>query len=247
MGNFDELVAKIRGRTAGVAVIGLGYVDLPLAVLYSQAGFKVHGIERNPDRVAQVNQGRSYIGEVTDHDLMAAVGAGRLSATSGFSCISTVDMVNICVPTPVDKNKQPDTSYIEHVVEQAQPYWHPGQLIVLESTTYPGTTEEVILPRLKALGFDIGQDIFLKIDVEGAEPLVLAGMAGLFDRSLDPVMFVELNPTALREAGNSPEDLQATLDRLGFDAIAPLDEERGADGELQLCNFYCRRKQVPGR
>lgn len=87
----------------------------------------------------------------------------------------------------------------------------------------------------------------VKIDVEGAEPLVLAGMAGLCARSPDPVLFVELNPTALREAGSSPLDLQATLHRLGFDAIEPLDEERGADGELQLCNLYCRRKQVPGR
>jgi len=141
-----KLLERIEKREAKIALIGLGYVGLPLAVEQAKAGFSVIGIDRNADRVAMVNQGENYIPDVLIDDLAAVVSEGRLKAVQDFSVIGGVDVLMICVPTPLDRNKQPDTSYIEGVVELSLPHLHPGQLVVLESTTYPGTTEEVILP-----------------------------------------------------------------------------------------------------
>jgi UDP-N-acetyl-D-glucosamine dehydrogenase len=165
-----SLIEKIRNKTARIAVIGLGYVGLPLAVEKAKVGYTVVGVERNADRVAQVNRGENYIGDVVPDDLAAVVRAGRLRATQDFSVVAEVDVVTICVPTPLDKNKQPDTSYIEYVVEQSLPYVHPGQLIVLESTTYPGTTEEIIQARLEERGFAVGRDVFVAFSPERVDP-----------------------------------------------------------------------------
>jgi UDP-N-acetyl-D-glucosamine dehydrogenase len=165
-----SLIEKIRNKTARIAVIGLGYVGLPLAVEKAKVGYTVVGVERNADRVAQVNRGENYIGDVVPDDLAAVVRAGRLRATQDFSVVADVDVVTICVPTPLDKNKQPDTSYIEYVVEQSLPYIHPGQLIVLESTTYPGTTEEIIQTRLEERGFAVGHDVFVAFSPERVDP-----------------------------------------------------------------------------
>jgi UDP-N-acetyl-D-glucosamine dehydrogenase len=165
-----SLIEKIRNKTARIAVIGLGYVGLPLAVEKAKVGYTVVGVERNADRVAQVNRGENYIGDVVPDDLAAVVRAGRLRATQDFSVVADVDVVTICVPTPLDKNKQPDTSYIEYVVEQSLPYIHPGQLIVLESTTYPGTTEEIIQTRLEERGFAVGRDVFVAFSPERVDP-----------------------------------------------------------------------------
>jgi UDP-N-acetyl-D-glucosamine dehydrogenase len=165
-----SLIEKIRNKTARIAVIGLGYVGLPLAVEKAKVGYAVVGVERNADRVAQVNRGENYIGDVVPDDLAAVVRAGRLRATQDFSVVADVDVVTICVPTPLDKNKQPDTSYIEYVVDQSLPYIHPGQLIVLESTTYPGTTEEIIQARLEEQGFAIGRDVFVAFSPERVDP-----------------------------------------------------------------------------
>jgi len=165
-----ELLERIEGRRAVVAVIGLGYVGLPLSVEKARAGFRVIGIERNPDRVTRVNRGENYIGDVIAEDLKAAVASGNLSATSEFAAVSEADVLAICVPTPLDKNKQPDTSYIEHVVQQSLPYIHRGQLVVLESTTYPGTTEEVIRPRIESRGLEVGKDVFLAFSPERVDP-----------------------------------------------------------------------------
>jgi len=166
----DSLLDRIRSRRATIAVIGLGYVGLPLAVEKAKAGFTVVGIERNPDRVAKVNRGENYIGDVVVEELETVVHNGHLRATQEFTGVSEADVVAICVPTPLDKNKQPDTSYIEHVVERSLPYIHAGQLVVLESTTYPGTTEEVIQPRFEANGLTIGRDVFLAFSPERVDP-----------------------------------------------------------------------------
>jgi len=165
-----SLIEKIRNKTARIAVIGLGYVGLPLAVEKAKVGFAVVGVERNADRVAQVNRGENYIGDVVPDDLAAVVRAGRLRATQDFSVVTDVDVVTICVPTPLDKNKQPDTSYIEYVGQQSLPYIHAGQLIVLESTTYPGTTEEIIQARLEERGFAVGRDVFVAFSPERVDP-----------------------------------------------------------------------------
>lgn len=164
------LLRRIEQRDAKVAVIGLGYVGLPLAVEKAKAGFKVVGIDRNPERVAMVNQGENYIPDILGSDLATVVGEGKLHATQDFSLISDVDVITICVPTPLDKNKQPDTSYIEGVVKQSLPYLHKNQLVVLESTTYPGTTEEVIKPQIEAHGFTVGKDVFLAFSPERVDP-----------------------------------------------------------------------------
>lgn len=165
-----KLLERIEKREAKIALIGLGYVGLPLAVEQAKAGFSVIGIDRNADRVAMVNQGENYIPDVLIDDLAAVVSEGRLKAVQDFSVIGGVDILMICVPTPLDKNKQPDTSYIEGVVERSLPHLHPGQLVVLESTTYPGTTEEVILPRIESRGMKVGQDIYLAFSPERVDP-----------------------------------------------------------------------------
>jgi len=167
---YPSLIEKIRNKTARIAVIGLGYVGLPLAVEKAKVGYTVVGVERNADRVAQVNRGENYIGDVVPDDLAAVVRAGRLRATQDFSVVADVDVVTICVPTPLDKNKQPDTSYIEYVVEQSLPYIRKGQLVVLESTTYPGTTEEIIQARLEERGFAVGRDVFVAFSPERVDP-----------------------------------------------------------------------------
>jgi UDP-N-acetyl-D-glucosamine dehydrogenase len=170
MDTSATLNQKIREKRARIAVIGLGYVGLPLAVEKAKVGYTVVGVERNADRVAMVNRGENYIGDVVSDDLAAVVRAGRLRATQDFSVVADVDVVTICVPTPLDKNKQPDTSYIEYVVEQSLPYIHPGQLVVLESTTYPGTTEEIIQSRLEDRGFVVGRDVFVAFSPERVDP-----------------------------------------------------------------------------
>jgi len=165
-----DLLEKLRSRQARIAVIGLGYVGLPLAVEKARAGFHVVGIDSNPDRVKMVNQGRNYIGDVVPEDLAAVTGEGHLTATSTFEPVADADVVTICVPTPLDRHKQPDTSYIEDVVEASLPYLHEGQLVVLESTTYPGTTEEIIRPRVESLGLKVGEDIFVAFSPERVDP-----------------------------------------------------------------------------
>ncbi len=166
----DELLEKIKTRHAQVAVIGLGYVGLPLAVEKAKAGYTVVGIDRNSNRVDMVNRGENYIPDILASDLAHVVQAGKLSAVQDFEVIDDVDVITICVPTPLDKNKQPDTSYIESVVDQSLPHLHRGQLVVLESTTYPGTTEEVILPRIEARGLKVGKDVFLAFSPERVDP-----------------------------------------------------------------------------
>ena len=165
-----DLRERLRGHEAIIAVIGLGYVGLPLAVEMAKAGFTVLGIERNPDRVAHIKRGENYIGDVDPSDLGRVVAEGRLSATTSFGVVSDVDVISICVPTPLDQHKQPDMTYIEDVMKASCPYLHKEQLIVLESTTYPGTTQEVIQPRIESRGLVVGQDIYLAFSPERVDP-----------------------------------------------------------------------------
>ncbi|HSW35288.1 MAG TPA: nucleotide sugar dehydrogenase [Candidatus Limnocylindrales bacterium] len=167
---YSQLYQRIQDRSARIAVIGLGYIGLPLAVEKAKAGFTVVGLDRSAQRVAMVNRGENYISDILGQELALVVEQGKLSATGDFSVVAHVDVISICVPTPLDKNKQPDTSYIEGVLEQSLPYLSAGQLVVLESTTYPGTTEEVILPRLEAHGLKVGTDIFLAFSPERVDP-----------------------------------------------------------------------------
>jgi UDP-N-acetyl-D-glucosamine dehydrogenase len=153
-----------------VAVIGLGYVGLPLAVELARAGFKSVGIDVVDEKVRRVNAGDSYIKDVPSDVLADCVKSGRLTATSDFSVLKSCDTVNICVPTPLRKTRDPDISYIVSAVEEIKKYIHKDMLVVLESTTYPGTTEEVILPMLARDDFRVGEDFFLAFSPERVDP-----------------------------------------------------------------------------
>ncbi len=166
----DVLQSRLEKRTARLAVIGLGYVGLPLAVEMAQAGFEVWGIDIDENRVRQLNQGRSYIQDVPTADVRTLVKQGRLHATTDFSALKKCDTVNICVPTPLSKQRDPDVSYIVAAAQQIQKYLHKGQLIILESTTYPGTTDELILPMLSEKGMKVGVDFFLAFSPERVDP-----------------------------------------------------------------------------
>lgn len=165
------LQEKIKDRTAIVGVVGLGYVGLPFAVEKAKVGFRVVGIEQNPRRSQQVNQGDNYIGDVKDEELKQVVSSGHLQAVTGFDQVAEMDVIVICVPTPLTKNLTPNLSYIENVTEQIAPRLRPGQLVTLESTTYPGTTDEVMRPVLeKSSGLQQGTDFFLAHSPERVDP-----------------------------------------------------------------------------
>ncbi len=165
-----ELLSKIIERRAVVGVIGLGYVGLPLAVEFSRSGFQVYGFEVDEPRIEIINSGRSYIPDVPTEIVRALVEREKLSATSDFSKLSEVDAVIICVPTPLRKTKEPDISYILAASEQVRANLHSPQLIVLESTTYPGTTDEVLLPMMEDSGLVLDTDFFLAFSPERVDP-----------------------------------------------------------------------------
>src|SRR6266849_4473251 len=152
----DILERKIAARTARIHVIGLGYVGLSLAVELAKAGFSVRGIDVDLERVARLNRGQSYLNDVTTETLAPLVSEGRLLATTAFDEVGQADALIICVPTPLRKSKEPYISFIVGALESLLPHLRHGQLLVLESTTFPGTTEEVVLPRLESLGMVVG-------------------------------------------------------------------------------------------
>jgi UDP-N-acetyl-D-glucosamine dehydrogenase len=166
----ESLKQKIEGRNATAAVIGLGYVGLPLAMEIAAAGFKVVGIDLDRNKIADLKEGKSYILDVPPPVVEDAVKAGKFIPTFDFSMLSDVDTVSICVPTPLSKSRDPDISFILAATEEIRKYLHKGQLIVLESTTYPGTTEELILPELEASGLRVGSDFFLAFSPERIDP-----------------------------------------------------------------------------
>jgi UDP-N-acetyl-D-glucosamine dehydrogenase len=164
------LIEKLRNRSAHLGVVGLGYVGLPLAVEYARAGFKVTGFDVVANTVDALNQGRSHVRDVPSGMLQETVSSGHFKATTDFAELAKVDTVNICVPTPLRKTKDPDVSYIVSAVEEIAKYLHKDMLVILESTTYPGTTEELILPMLEATGLKVGEDFFLAFSPERVDP-----------------------------------------------------------------------------
>ena len=166
----DELLKKIADKEIVAGVVGLGYVGLPLAVEKAKAGFRTIGFDVQEEKVNLVNQGHNYIGDVVDSDLARLVEAGTLSATTDFSVIKDVDFVAICVPTPLDAHQQPDISYVESSAKSIAKYLHKGMMVVLESTTYPGTTEELIKPILESSGLKCGEDFYLGFSPERVDP-----------------------------------------------------------------------------
>ncbi len=166
----EQLLTKFKDRTAIIGVIGLGYVGLPLAVETAKAGYKVIGIEVDLNKIKHVNAGENYIGDVDDAELAELTKAGKLRATSDFMELKAADVVAITVPTPLNKTGDPDMSFILDALEMMTDAIHAGMLVTLESTTYPGTTNEVVVPKLTSRGFKIGEDIFASFSPERVDP-----------------------------------------------------------------------------
>jgi len=166
----QALREKIASRSLRVAVIGLGYVGLPLATTFAEAGYDVTGIDVDQQKVDLANKGESYISDISSEVLQQLVDGGRLRFTTDFAALRDIDAVSICVPTPLRKTRDPDISYIISATQQVKDYLHEGQIIVLESTTYPGTTDEVLLPELEASGLVVGKDFFLAFSPERIDP-----------------------------------------------------------------------------
>ena len=167
---LKALLARIDDQTARVGVIGLGYVGLPLAVVFAEAGFQVVGVDVNQKVTDGINDGRSHVEDIPDDRLGPLIEQGMITATTDFSLLSGCDGVSICVPTPLRKTGDPDISYIIAATEQIAKYVHGGMVVVLESTTYPGTTREIILPELEQRGLTAGEDFFLCFSPERVDP-----------------------------------------------------------------------------
>ncbi|GAA0182702.1 nucleotide sugar dehydrogenase [Clostridium sediminicola] len=171
MSNKKKIIEKIQNKTALVGIVGLGYVGLPLAVENAKSGYSVIGFDVQKEKVNMINSGQNYIGDIVDGELTQLVENGRIRATTHYSFVKDVDVIIICVPTPLDKYQQPDISYIKTSVEGIAEYIHNEMLVILESTTYPGTTEELVLPILEEKsGLKCGQDFYLAFSPERVDP-----------------------------------------------------------------------------
>src|SRR5574342_1283479 len=164
------LEQKIKNRTARVGVVGLGYVGLPLAVEFAKAGFAVTGVDLDKTKAERLNSGDSYVQDVPGAVLAPLVAAGRLRATTDFAAVAGLDTINICVPTPLRKTKDPDMSYLVSACQEIARHMHPGMLLILESTTYPGTTDELLLPMFTRPGMRVGEEFFLCFSPERVDP-----------------------------------------------------------------------------
>jgi UDP-N-acetyl-D-glucosamine dehydrogenase len=161
---------KIRDKSAQIAVAGMGYVGLPLAVAFAEAGFRVTGLDVQQKKVDAVNRGETYIEDITSEKLREVIAGGKLAASTDFSLLSEADCVSICVPTPIDEHNVPVTKYVSTVADSVAEYMRKEQLVILESTTYPGTTEEIVLPTLEITGKKVGRDFFLAFSPERIDP-----------------------------------------------------------------------------
>jgi UDP-N-acetyl-D-glucosamine dehydrogenase len=216
---------RLETRTAKVGVVGLGYVGLPLAVELARAGFDTTGIDVDQSRVDAINRGESFIPDVPSGDLQQFQRAGRLRATTDASAIRDLDTVNICVPTPLRKTKDPDLSYVVSAVEQIASYLHPGLLVILESTTYPGTTDEVVRPILERNGLVAGRDFFLAFSPERVDP----GNERWNTRNVPKVV-----------GGHTPActSLASTLDAASIDKVVEVSSTRVAEMVKLLENTF---------
>lgn len=167
----NQLIAKLQNKTARVAVLGMGYVGLPFATVFAEAGFDVTGIDPIPEKMEALNRGESYIMDVPTEKVARLVKAGKLKGTTDYSILKNIDAVAICVPTPLRQTGDPDLSYIINAVEDLAPYVHAGMVVVLESSTYPGTTRELVLPTLiSKSGLKVGEDLFIAFSPERVDP-----------------------------------------------------------------------------
>lgn len=215
-----DLKKALVDKTAKLGVIGLGYVGLPLAVEKAKAGFRTIGFDIQKKKVDCVNQGINYIGDVVNEDLKHLVEAKLLSATTDFSKAAKTDCVSICVPTPLDKHQQPDISYVKASVESIVPYMHKNMLIVLESTTYPGTTQELVKPLLETSGLKCGEDFFLAFSPERVDPGNL-----IYKTKNTPKVVGGITPACTDIAATLYESvLEAPVHRVSSPAVAEMEK-----------------------
>ena len=221
----DALLDKIQAKQARVGVLGLGYVGLPLVVEFAKAGVTAIGFDVDASKVDALARGDSYIGDVPAADVKAAVDGGLLTATTDFARLADVDTVNICVPTPLRKTKDPDLSYVVAAVERIATHLRPGQLVILESTTYPGTVDEVVQPRLEEGGLRVGADIFLAFSPERVDP----GNATWTTRNI---------PKVVGGVDARSTELAATLYELIVDSVVRVSSPRVAEMVKLLENTF---------
>lgn len=216
----SNLKEKLLNKTATLGVVGLGYVGLPLAVEKAKEGFKTIGFDVQQSKVEMVNTGKNYIGDVVNEDLQEIVKSGLLSATTDFAQVANADCVCICVPTPLDEHQQPDISYVKASAESIVPYMHKDMLIVLESTTYPGTTEEFLKPILETSGFKCGEDFYLAFSPERVDPGNL-----IYKTKNTPKVVGGVTPECTEVAAALYESiLKAPIHRVSSPAIAEMEK-----------------------
>jgi UDP-N-acetyl-D-glucosamine dehydrogenase len=221
----SSLLDRIQNRSARVGVIGLGYVGLPLAVEFARAGFTVTGFDVDARKVDEINAGRSYIPDVSERDLAEHVRAGRLDATTDMSKLAGMDAIDIAVPTPLRKTKDPDLSYVVMAVEAVAATIRRGQLVILESTTYPGTTDEVVQPMLEAKGLAADVDFFLAFSPERVDP----GNRQFVTRNI---------PKIVGGVGEASTTLAAALYGASVDHVVPVSSTRVAEMVKLLENTF---------
>jgi UDP-N-acetyl-D-glucosamine dehydrogenase len=221
----DALFARIHSREARIGVVGLGYVGLPLALVFHEAGFEVVGFDVDPEKPRALHEGRSYIRHIGPERVAKAFAGGRISATTEFSRFQECDVIVICVPTPLGEHREPDLSYIRMTSEQIAKYLRRGQLVVLESTTYPGTTREVVMPRLEASGLACEQDFFLAFSPEREDP----GNEHFNTKSIPKVV-----------GGLGPESQRLAVELYGaaVDRVVPVSSAEIAESAKLLENIF---------
>jgi len=220
----SQLVKKLNDRSAVISVIGLGYVGLPLMLRFVEVGYRVIGIDIDPEKIERLLRGESYIEHIASKVLAAAREKG-FDPTTDFSRIAEADAVIICVPTPLNKYREPDLSFVLNTTDAAVPHLRPGQIVSLESTTYPGTTDEELKPRIESRGFEVGKDIFLCFSPEREDP----GNADYSTRTIPKVC-----------GGSTPACLEAGLALYGgvIDRVVPVSTTRAAEMTKLLENIH---------
>jgi len=217
---MSSIKEKLLNKTATLGVVGLGYVGLPLAVEKAKAGYKTIGFDVQESKVEMVNSGKNYIGDVVNEDLENIVKSGLLSATTDFAQVASADCVCICVPTPLDDHQQPDISYVKLSAESIVPYMHKDMLIVLESTTYPGTTEELLKPILEKSGLECGEDFYLAFSPERVDPGNL-----IYKTKNTPKVVGGITPECTDIAAALYESiLQAPIHKVSSPAVAEMEK-----------------------